>query len=103
MAREIFKKCEKSIDDHEYGTLPEYWNESKYQQIVYLANVAMEEYYFDEDYHVFDKEYAIELYKKAEFYVSKYNIDSEKLVNSLANFDEKWSKNVKKGKYGTQG
>ena len=102
-AREIFKKCEKSIDDYEYGQLPEYWNESKYQQIVYLANVAMEEYYFDEDYHVFDKEYAIELYKKAEFYVSKYNIDSEELVNSLANFDEKWSKNVKKGKYGTQG
>ena len=74
-AREIFKKCEKSIDDHEYATSSEYWNENKYQQIVYLANVAMDEYYFDGDNYVFDKEYAIELYKKAEFYVSKYKIN----------------------------
>ena len=102
-AREIFKKCEKSIDDHEYGTSSEYRNEDKYKQIVYLADVAMDEYYYDGDYYVFDKEYAIELYKKAEFYVSKYKIDSKELVNSLENFDEEWSKNVKKGNYGTQG
>jgi len=102
-AREIFKKCEKSIDDHEYATSSEYWNEDKYQQIVYLANVAMDEYYFDGDNYVFDKEYAIELYKKAEFYVSKYKIDSKELVNSLEKFDEEWSKNVKKGNYGTKG
>ena len=103
-AREIFKKCEKSIDDHEYGATVEHYKvEEKYKQIVYLADVAMDEYYYDGDYYVFDREYAIELYKKAEFYVSKYNIDSEELVNSLEKFDEEWSKNVKKGNYSTQG
>jgi len=97
-AREVFEKCEKLIDTWEpAGILRPYWNEKKGQQFIYLAHEVSDENGLD------DKEFARELYKKAEYYISSRGFDASELAGYLEDFDEEWSKNVKNGNYGTQG
>jgi len=96
-AREVFEKCEKLIDTWEpAGILRPYWNEEKGQQLIYLADKVSGENGLD------DKEYARELYKKAEYYISSRGFDASELAGYLEDFDEEWSKNVRNGNYGTQ-
>ena len=97
-AKEIFKKCETTIDSYEpSGIVPGYWDESKIDQYIYLANSVADEYSFN------DKDYAKELYIKAESLIASGGWDASKLAGNLEDFDEEWSKSVKKGKYGTKG
>ena len=96
-AREVFEKCEKFIDTWEpAGLLRPYWNEAKGRQLIYLAHEVSGENGLD------DKEYARELYKKAEYYISSRGFDASELAGYLEDFDEEWSKNVRNGNYGTQ-
>ena len=97
-AIKVFKRCETVIDSYSPdGIVPAYWDESKIKQYIYLANSVE-----DED-ALNDQKYAKELFIKAESLIASGGWDSSELVGYLENFDEEWSKNVKKGKYGTKG
>ena len=50
-----------------------------------------------------NKDYAKKLYIKAENLIASGGWDASELAGYLEDFDEEWSKNVKKGNYGSQG
>ena len=98
-AMNAFKRCETVIDSYSpSGLEPAYWDESKIEQYIYLANSVA-----DED-ALNDQEYAKELFIKAESLIASGGWDSSQLVGSLEDFgDVEWSKNIEKGNYGTKG
>ena len=89
-AKEIFEKCEALIDslDEEDFMIKKY---------IYLADDVNNENGFN------DRDYAKKLYMKAENLIASGGWDASELAGYLEDFDKEWSKNVKKGNYGTQG
>ena len=64
---------------------------------IYLADDVNNENGFN------DRDYAKKLYMKAENLIASGGWDASELAGYLEDFDKEWSKNVKKGNYGTQG
>ena len=89
-AKDVFEKCEALIDslDEEDFMIKNY---------IYLAYDVNNETGFN------NKDYAKKLYIKAENLIASGGRDASELAGYLENFDEEWSKNVKKGNYGSQG
>ena len=84
-AKELFKKAEKLIEDDEHsGLLEEYIPSEIMKHLIWLADDVLKEDGFN------DKDYARDLYKKAESY-AKTGDDFITLSSAIEELDEEWA------------